>query len=79
MNTKQNLKFQQTERRKLGIHSEQELHYHQAFFVAGLTALIREWLNRDCPESPEELAHILHNEYSHHFAWLIVIDHSQTS
>lgn len=69
----------ETVTRKLGIHSEQELHYHQAFFVAGLTALIREWLNRDCPESPEELARILHNEYSHHFAWLTVIDHSQTS
>lgn len=51
---------------KLAIHSRQGLQYHQVFFISGLTALIREWLNLDCAESPEEIAAILAQEYSHH-------------
>lgn len=50
--------------KKLGFTKEHEYLYHQAFFKAGFTALVREWLNSGCMESPEELAEILHREYT---------------
>ncbi len=48
---------------KIGFLSETQYHYHIAFFRAGLNALIREWLLRDCKETPEELYDILLQEY----------------
>ncbi len=50
--------------RELGIQSENELRYHQAFFRAGLASMLREWIARDCPEAPEEMASILDREYA---------------
>ena len=50
--------------KKFGLKNETELAYHQEFFKAGLTALLREWLRRGCVESPEDLAKILNDEYS---------------
>ena len=49
---------------RLGFRGEYEIAYHQAFFKAGLTALVREWLLRGCQESVEELSRILGREYS---------------
>lgn len=49
---------------RLGFRGEHELAYHQVFFKAGLTALVREWLLRGCQESEEELCRILWQEYS---------------
>ena len=37
--------------------------YHAIFFRAGMTALIRAWLDAGCPETPEEMAQIVHIEY----------------
>lgn len=37
--------------------------YHHAFFQAGLSAIITNWLDRNCAESPEELYDILKSEY----------------
>jgi len=34
------------------------------FFSAGLSALVRKWLNDGCKESPEEMKEILDSEYS---------------
>ena len=48
---------------ELGMASEEELMYHQEFFSAGLLAMIRRWLLRGCPESPEEMLRILGDEY----------------
>ncbi len=39
------------------------LEYHVAFFSAGLTAIIKMWLDNDCLESPEEINEILKSEY----------------
>ena len=50
--------------KKFGLKNETELAYHQEFFKAGLTALLREWLRRGCVESPEDIAKILNDEYS---------------
>lgn len=44
--------------------SELEYDYHMTFFRAGINAMIRYWLDRDCTESPEELFEILKSEYS---------------
>ena len=48
---------------EMGYASEREYRYHQQFFKAGLTRMIRVWLEDGCPESPEEMAQILHREY----------------
>lgn len=46
-----------------GFQGDAELQYHRTFFKAGLAALIGYWLNRECRETPEELASILKKEY----------------
>lgn len=37
--------------------------YHIEFFKAGITAIIKKWLNNNCEESPEEINEIIKNEY----------------
>lgn len=49
---------------ELGYASEVEYRYHDQFFRAGLTGLIRLWLKRECAESPEEMSQIIINEYN---------------
>lgn len=38
-------------------------YYRISFFTAGVSEMIRIWLNNDCPEKPEELAQIIYEEY----------------
>ena len=38
-----------------GAHSVEEMEYHGAFFLFGMTALVRLWLKNGCREEPEEL------------------------
>lgn len=49
--------------RAFGYKSQEELAYHGEFFVFGLTAMMRRWVERDCPESPEEMLEILKRQY----------------
>ena len=42
-----------------GAHSAEEMEYHGAFFLFGMTALVRMWLKNDCREEPEELYDLL--------------------
>ena len=42
-----------------GACSQQQMEYHSAFFLFGLTAVVRMWLQRNCPESPEALYDLL--------------------
>lgn len=37
--------------------------YHIEFFKAGITAIIKRWLNNGCKESPEEIDEIIKEEY----------------
>lgn len=37
--------------------------YHCEFFKAGISAVIKKWLNNDCKESPEDLLEIIKSEY----------------
>lgn len=39
--------------------TETELQYCQNFYAAGMTAVLSEWLNADCRETPEEMAEII--------------------
>lgn len=39
------------------------LDYHIAFFEAGITAIIRKWLDGGCLEEPETISKILADEY----------------
>ncbi len=48
---------------ELGYRFEEEIAYHEDFFLSGFSALVRRWVNRDCKESPRELYGILNREY----------------
>lgn len=37
--------------------------YHMEFFKAGITQIIKLWLQNDCKESPEDLFEIIKSEY----------------
>ena len=43
----------------LGYTDEDEQEYHMTFYLHGMTAMIRHWIDRDCRESPHELYEIL--------------------
>lgn len=43
----------------LGLSDESEMWYHFTFFKAGFLAVMSQWLNSGCPESPEILSHII--------------------
>ena len=50
------------------MYEDKFIDYHIEFFMAGLNAIVKKWLNNDCKESPEEIDHILKSEYqSKHF------------
>ncbi len=38
-----------------GYQSQTEMEYHKEFFLFGMTAMLRHWVDRDCEESPEDL------------------------
>lgn len=38
--------------------------YHCEFFKAGITAIIKMWLNNDCKESPQDIYEIIESEYN---------------
>jgi len=46
-----------------GIKNDVQLEYHYAFFRAGLDAILKKWLERDCAETPEEIYDLLKAEY----------------
>ena len=43
--------------------TNKNMDYHIEFFKAGITAIIKKWLNSGCVESPEEINDILISEY----------------
>ena len=40
------------------------IEYHMEFFKAGITQIIKIWLNGGCKESPEDMFEIIKSEYS---------------
>ena len=47
------------------MYDDKYVDYHIEFFMAGLNAIIKKWLNNGCLESPEEINRILLDEYKH--------------
>lgn len=45
------------------MYNNKFINYHCEFFKAGITAIIKMWLNNDCKESPEDMIEILESEY----------------
>lgn len=45
------------------MYDDKFIDYHIDFFMAGLNAVIKKWLNNDCQESPEEIDAIIKSEY----------------
>ena len=45
-------------------YDNRNIDYHIEFFKAGITAIIKYWLNKDCKESPEEMMEIIVTEYN---------------
>lgn len=41
----------------------ENMDYHITFFKAGITAIIKKWLDNGCVESPEKMIEILNDEY----------------
>lgn len=40
------------------------LRYHMLFFMAGLKAIVYDWLNKNCPESVEQMSQVLMEQYA---------------
>lgn len=45
-------------------YNDWELDYQLRFFGAGLKALCARWLEKDCKETPEQMAKLLHSQYA---------------
>ena len=45
-----------------GAHSVEEMEYHGMFFLTGMTAMVRLWLQKGCREEPETLYDILRRQ-----------------
>ena len=45
-----------------GVHSDEEMAYHGVFFLVGMTAVVRMWLQNNCRETPEELYDLLRRQ-----------------
>lgn len=45
-------------------YSQDEKLYHMAFFAGGLKAICKSWIQRDCKETPQQMAKIISNEYN---------------
>ena len=45
------------------MYNNKFIDYHCEFFKAGITAIIKMWLNNGCKESPKEILEIIESEY----------------
>ena len=45
-----------------GARSQEEMEYHGAFFLVGMTAVVRMWLQKGCREEPAELYDLIHRQ-----------------
>lgn len=44
-------------------YKDKFIDYHMVFFKAGITAIIKMWLDNNCKETPEEIQSIIISEY----------------
>lgn len=45
-------------------YNESELDYQLRFFGAGLKAICARWLEKDCKETPHQMAELIHKQYA---------------
>ena len=45
-----------------GAQSMEEMEYHGVFFLVGMTAMVRMWLQKGCPEEPEALYDLIRRQ-----------------
>ena len=62
-NTKKDILTNIKEKKFAPTNNEIELYYRASFFGAGIKEMCRLWLERDCKETPEEMAKLLLDEY----------------
>ena len=47
---------------KFGAETTEEMEYHGVFFLVGMTAVVRMWLRKGCPEEPEALYDLIRRQ-----------------
>ena len=47
---------------KFGAQTTEEMEYHGVFFLVGMTAVVRMWLRKGCPEEPEALYDLIRRQ-----------------
>lgn len=47
-----------------GARSQEEMEYHGAFFLSGMTAMVRMWLQKGCREEPAAMYDLIHRQGS---------------
>ena len=47
---------------KFGAETTEEMEYHGVFFLVGMTAVVRMWLRKGCPEKPEALYDLIRRQ-----------------
>lgn len=50
---------------RFGVSDEAESWYHFTFFKAGFLAVLSQWIQNGCPESPEYLTHVILKRLPH--------------
>ena len=56
--------FRQLINRKNYNYTDTEIEYHLHYFGGGLKAICTMWIQRDCKETPEQIAKIIYDEYA---------------
>lgn len=47
---------------QFGVRNREDMEYHGAFFLLGLTAVVRMWLQKGCPEEPQDLYDLIRRQ-----------------
>ena len=47
---------------KFGAQSMEQMEYHGVFFMVGMSAVVRMWLQKGCPEEPEALYDLIRRQ-----------------
>ena len=47
---------------KFGAETTEEMEYHGVFFLVGMSAVVRMWLQKGCPEEPEALYDLIRRQ-----------------
>ncbi len=57
-------KTEQLSYQEMGFRNQREMEYAGAFFIYGITAILRLWLEGGCKETPAEMVDVIARQYS---------------